>query len=350
MTDETNGTITREEQESIEALHQLILSGDYYAVLGVSPDADVGHIRRAYYGMSRSWHPDQFYRRAIGEWRERIDEVFAGINRAYQVLSDVEARATYDAGREQDAARPGVAPPAPALFRTQPEVEVIVTDEVPMDGHEVDLHRDRLQVSPVDMSGVSDATSRRRRLDVPGMRKLREQILDRLNKARLTAQKAKEEAGKGRWIQAAADMYMASRLDPENAEYQRLWKEWDPKGRLQAAQFAMAQAETAIQYHDPRRAIAHLEAAVSVNPPIGDPYFQLATLKSQSADDPDLKEIAGLLRSAVERSPDNVRFRLALAGAYLQAGLKAKARHEYEEAQRIEPENPEVRAGLRKSR
>jgi curved DNA-binding protein CbpA len=350
MTDATPGAITQEEQEAIEALYELILTGDNYAVLGVSPDADVAHIRRAYYGMSRSWHPDQFYRRAIGEWRERIDEVFAGINRAYQVLSDPESRAAYDAGREPDTGRPGVAAPTSAVLRAEAESEVLVTEEVPGVVHEVDLRRDRLKVSPTSVAGAGEAATPRRRLDVPGMKKLKAQIQERLTKARQASEKAIGEARDGRWIQAAADMYIATRFDPENAEYQRLWKEYDPKGRLQTAQQCLAMAETALQYHDLRRAITHLETAVAVNPPLGDPYYQLATLKAQLAEDDSPREATALLRKAVEKSPDNVRFRLALASTYLQAGLKAKARHEYEEVLRREPENAEAKTGLRRSR
>ncbi|MBN1336639.1 MAG: DnaJ domain-containing protein [Deltaproteobacteria bacterium] len=350
MPEDTRGAITTDEQASIEALHRVIESGDYYAVLGVSPGADVVHIRRAYYGLSRSWHPDQFYRRPIGEWRERIDEVFAGINRAYQVLSDAQSRAAYDAEREQETVSREVVPPEPVVSKPPEESRVVVGLDQEGPVHEVDLSRERLQIAPTSIGGGEDSAVRRKRGDVPGMRKVRAQIEERLTKARRAYQKALSEAKEGRWIQAAADMYIASRFDPQNAEYERLWKEYDPKGRLQKAQAEMQAAETALQYHDARRAIVHLQAAVDVRPPIGEPYFQLGLLKDGLEEDRDPREIMSLFRKAVDHEPDQVRFRLALARLYLECRLHSKARREFEEALRIDPANAEAKSGLRRTR
>lgn len=64
---------------------------DYYAVLEVSPDADIAAIRNAYRRLARLYHPDVVETGSV----ERMQQ----LNAAYQVLSDPERRRVYDAQR-----------------------------------------------------------------------------------------------------------------------------------------------------------------------------------------------------------------------------------------------------------
>jgi molecular chaperone DnaJ len=65
------------------------MARDYYEILGVDRNADKEEIKRAYRRMARKYHPD--VNKEAG-----ADERFKEINRAYEVLSDPEARARYD--------------------------------------------------------------------------------------------------------------------------------------------------------------------------------------------------------------------------------------------------------------
>ena len=62
---------------------------DYYAVLGVAPDASAEEIEGAHRRLARAFHPD--VAGPAGAPR------FAEAARAYEVLSDPEERARYDA-------------------------------------------------------------------------------------------------------------------------------------------------------------------------------------------------------------------------------------------------------------
>jgi molecular chaperone DnaJ len=66
---------------------------DFYAVLGVSKDADDAAIKKAYRKLARQHHPDQNQGNAAAENR------FKEIGEAYAVLSDPEQRRQYDAVR-----------------------------------------------------------------------------------------------------------------------------------------------------------------------------------------------------------------------------------------------------------
>src|SRR5262245_34198602 len=68
---------------------------DYYAVLGVAPDADDQAIKRASRKLARQYHPD------VNPGDKQAEERFKEINEAYQALSDPERHHKYDELREQ---------------------------------------------------------------------------------------------------------------------------------------------------------------------------------------------------------------------------------------------------------
>jgi molecular chaperone DnaJ len=63
---------------------------DYYAILGVTPDADEAQLKRAYRNLARTYHPDK------NPGDKAAEERFKEISQAYTVLSDPDKRAHYD--------------------------------------------------------------------------------------------------------------------------------------------------------------------------------------------------------------------------------------------------------------
>ena len=70
-------------------------SKDYYKILGVSENAGLDKIKKAYRSLALKYHPD----RAAQTDKKSAEEKFKEISEAYYVLSDEKRRKEYDAYR-----------------------------------------------------------------------------------------------------------------------------------------------------------------------------------------------------------------------------------------------------------
>lgn len=79
---------------------------DFYALLEVQRDADAAVIKRQYYMLARKWHPDK------NPDNVEATQRFQALGQAYQVLSNPDLRARYDAhgaaGLDVEYVDPGV--------------------------------------------------------------------------------------------------------------------------------------------------------------------------------------------------------------------------------------------------
>lgn len=63
---------------------------DYYNILGVSPQADVKEIKKAYQSLAKKYHPD------VNPGNKEAEERFKEINEAYHAIADPGKRQKYD--------------------------------------------------------------------------------------------------------------------------------------------------------------------------------------------------------------------------------------------------------------
>jgi hypothetical protein len=75
---------------------------DYYAILGLDPDASVHSIKVAYRHLARELHPDRMGK-ATAEERAAASARMAEVNEAYGVLSRPESRREYDLSLIEEA-------------------------------------------------------------------------------------------------------------------------------------------------------------------------------------------------------------------------------------------------------
>jgi Ca-activated chloride channel family protein len=87
---------------------------DYYAILGISSDADEQAVKRAYRQLARRYHPDTSTEAGSAER-------FLQIQEAYELLTDPIQREAYDHWRRQH----GLDHPNPLLLRVTPSQEIM---------------------------------------------------------------------------------------------------------------------------------------------------------------------------------------------------------------------------------
>lgn len=69
----------------------------HYELLGIERTADEKAIRRAYFTLARTTHPDRYFGKRLGSYKAKLEAVFARMTKAYETLANTGTRAAYDA-------------------------------------------------------------------------------------------------------------------------------------------------------------------------------------------------------------------------------------------------------------
>ena len=85
------------EEQILEALelHRKLSEIDYFELLGIARNADEAEVKKAYFKLARRFHPDLFGRNLEPATKEKIDEVFDQITKAYRTLTSKDEKAAY---------------------------------------------------------------------------------------------------------------------------------------------------------------------------------------------------------------------------------------------------------------
>lgn len=102
--------MTKEEQaalaeqiEMAEGERRLLLAmerviDDPWALLGIPKGSDPKTVKRAYFALSKAIHPDRYFGKKLGSFKDRTSLVFEATSRAYARLSNTEKRAVMGTG------------------------------------------------------------------------------------------------------------------------------------------------------------------------------------------------------------------------------------------------------------
>jgi tetratricopeptide (TPR) repeat protein len=79
----------------LRALWSKLPELDHYRVLGLTRGAGREQIRKAFYELSRRFHPDSYYGAALGDDLPKLERVFGRLSEAYAVLSREGSQTEY---------------------------------------------------------------------------------------------------------------------------------------------------------------------------------------------------------------------------------------------------------------
>ncbi len=83
------------EKRRIILMMRLVSGGDYFALLGVMRGVDRKELKRAYFRVSKEFHPDRHYGQRLGSFGPWLQRIFETANLAFEVLTDDRKRAAY---------------------------------------------------------------------------------------------------------------------------------------------------------------------------------------------------------------------------------------------------------------
>jgi curved DNA-binding protein CbpA len=314
------GDMSPEAQRSIEAM-EARLERPYHEILGVPIDADARAIKRAYFGLSKEFHPDRWFRREIGAWRPRVERVFRKIVEAYELLSDPATRAEVQRGLLEKAAR--AAAPAPAAMPAAPAAPS----------------------APAPPAAAGAGAAARPRRPLPPLHPLAQLLAERRSKAKSFFEAGMAAHREERWLEAAGSLRLAIAFDPTNAAFRERFGEVQTRAHAIRFEQLVKEAESALTYKDRLEALRVYEEALHYKPYDARVNHTAARLAWLVASDlRKAKEYAG---RACEAEPDNAEYRKSLGLIYKAAGLRANARRELERAVRLNPKDAEARSELK---
>ncbi len=88
--------LTLEQVRHIDRFFSQIRTRNAFELLGVPRAADKREIKRAYFKLSKEFHPDRFFGKSLGVYADRLAQSFGAIKSAFDLLSDDARRAAYE--------------------------------------------------------------------------------------------------------------------------------------------------------------------------------------------------------------------------------------------------------------
>jgi curved DNA-binding protein CbpA len=295
----------------------------YFELLGVERGANAKEIKRAYFRLSKEFHPDRYFRREIGHYAVRLDRIFKKVVEAYELLTDPTTRA------EIERSMPAEVAPSAGAYRGGKGTRERI-------GPEAGARRPKGYRTPTRMENLQRL---RGRFKIP-----KKVLAERRFKAGQFYQAARLAAHQKSWLEAAASARLAIAFDPWNAEYKRGFA--DIQGQVHRVR-ALELLEKAEDAAVKEEAFKLLEEALHYVPSDPDANARAARLALDLA---ELDKAIEYAENACELEPEEVRHALTLHRVHLRLGNKAKAAAELARAAKLDPDDAEVKAAQRDMR
>jgi len=285
------------------------LDRPYHEILGVAPDAELRDLRRAYFKLSKEFHPDRYFRKDLGAFAEIVERVFRKIAEAFELLSDPSARREMERSLQSEPGGPQAARAGGAR---------VASGRGP---------RLRGRTTPHAFSLVARIQRERRR------------------KARQYFESGREAIDAERWVEAAKHLRLAIASDPANEEFKGPFAEANlHANEILAARYAR-EADSHYQLGEYPEAYKRYVDALHCRPFDAEANHRAARLAWHV--EGDLKTAKEYVARACEVEPTTAVYRKTLGQVYAAAGLYKNAERELEQAVKLDPRDEEARLELK---
>jgi curved DNA-binding protein CbpA len=378
-------------RERVLDLYYRLGTLDHYGVLGIAASADKKAVKRAYFEYASAFHPDKYFRKRLGSYKQKMEAIFGRATQAHDVLANKVRRAEYDGylldqlrarGIEdllkdalsemavaEEAVRQAVpelalltklvvTPPAASASASPAPLKPAVLSEAP--SVDVQTRRDslarrllgsRAPPRPSSPGITKETTTAPHASTADAMEALRRRYDERVQTARgFQAKKYTDNAAaslaQNDPVAAANALRVALSMTPNDETLKLRYDEAQSAANAILAETYSRQAgyeEKSEQWVDaarswckvanarPDEAHAHERAAHAI-------------VKANG----DLHEAARLAQRACALVPTSTKNKITLANVYIAAGLMLNAKRELELAAQLSPQDDTIQALLKR--
>lgn len=365
---------------------------NHYELLGVAMDADRTEIRKAYFALSKTFHPDAYYGKYLGSFQSKMEHIFRKITDAYEAVGRPKKRDAYDrylkqslavsAAEQQmhrmeeraealskaltkapivDSGAQANVPDARAIGRTAAPSQTGPALTPGSPEHERMLRKRELLEHRLKGRSMRPSSARQPVQATPRptarigkkealrdlTRSLRQTAVltggvDRAQRHLETARMAEAE---GDLTAAATALRMALALDSSRTDLQEDYRRINSRLRVQLVDIHREQAK--YEEENSMWAAASISWAKVADALPEDPTAPRRAAKALLAAGGDLRKARDFALRSLELAPDSLDTRLILARIYIEAGMENSASKELDEAAKLDPKHEMVK-NLRK--
>ncbi|MHB1843201.1 MAG: protein kinase domain-containing protein [Deltaproteobacteria bacterium] len=173
-------------------------------------------------------------------------------------------------------------------------------------------------------------------------------MVNRFVRKQMLVQRGREELARGHPKEALSHLGAALALDPRDPEIKTLIHDIQARHDEGEAEQSFREGVEAESRRDFDGALSHFRRAMSLHPQ--NPRYLERVARKLLYRDGEIKEAKRLSERAVELAPGDAEARATLARAYLQAGLKAKAKRELEHVLQLQKDHRFAKSQIKRFR
>jgi curved DNA-binding protein CbpA len=310
-------------QREILAFEAHLDGASHHEILGVERQSDPRDIKRAYFRLSKQFHPDRYFRRSIGDYASRLDRIFRHVALAYELLSDPTTRAELER----------------AMSESEPAAAEVGTYRAAGGPREVTSAPAPTPSGYRAPSRMENLARLRNSFKMPA-----KMLAERRFKARQLHDSARVAAHEKRWLEAAASARLAIAFDPFAVEFQQHFASIQADVHAARAGELLAQADGAGAKAD---ALRLLEEAIHYRPADAALQARAALVALETGQLEHAREYA---EGARELEPAVASHAVTLARVYRQLVRPREAREALAAALALAPSDPDVLAEQKRLR
>ena len=310
-------------KEYVEKLYEILPKIDYFQLLGVKRDASKKEIKKAYFQLSKVFHPDRYYRKVEPEFRRRLQEVFKHINTAYQVLLDPQRKEEY-LNQLKERGVEG------ADFELSLEVSKKVYTGPKL---KLGLTRDKEEVKKEKLEKMKEKLKK-------------SPIYGQVQKAERIYQLALEDIRRGNFKSARTNLKLAIQLDPLGGKkYQKELERLEQLEKQNQAEVLFQQGLSAQESGDYQLAYRKYSEALKIAPENPKILFRSAEIMVKYLN--SFERARGIILKLLEIDEKKPEYYYLLGLAYKGLGQKRAAEVQFEKALALNPRLKEAQKELK---